>query len=762
MKNMIRLFAAWLQTICSSKGLGNRVRPVLIIFFIFHLSSFTSIAQTADNYRSTLRNRNVRIAETNLPIVFINVGGRMILRDSYILGRIKIIHNGDGAVNYGDTVSHPGQKVDYEGFIALQYRGNSSFDQSNKKPMTFRTLETNMLPDYGGAKKKVSLLGMAKDNKWGFIAPWCDEVMFRDVLSFELARPWMPWVPAARMCEVFLDGTYYGVYALCELVSKGKHRLDLDDPTLDAEGNIVADWHVSVDHGYDPYFASEYHPWQSPDGSQTAWHYTIKYEYGDPDDDEFWQLPEGSREALATDVERMEASFLGDDWLDPDHGYRSQIDPLSFVDYALATELSMNIDGYRLSTHLYRHSRQRADAEGIDPRWKLTLWDFNIAWGNANYYDGERTDRWQYLFNQNFSWDDCPVPFYWYRLLQDPDYVSMLQERWQLYRQTNHSDEAIMATVDSLASLLTSHGAASRNEQAWGIFSRSNIWPIPYYASSYDDALSYLKDWIAMRLQFLDKHLLPPRDILTVPVDIASGLTDDIVAENLPAVNFTSTGIDGSDRTFYAEQLRSSGGLPTSRHITTAREGVSYQLAPYNAANALTMKNIGSSGTITFSQPVATSEIFILATSGNGAARLTIQLNYDDGRSVNAGSYDVRDWSVRQPQGDEAVTRLGNIVRGSDQYSQDNHYCLFDFSVPVNAERRLASVTFTSANSAYASVMAVSRLADDSQGIDFALRPAPLAPSAVYQLDGRRLNGTSGKSIKIVRHADGTTHKILK
>ena len=37
-------------------------------------------AQSADNYRSRLRDAHVKVGETNLPIVFINVGGKMILQ----------------------------------------------------------------------------------------------------------------------------------------------------------------------------------------------------------------------------------------------------------------------------------------------------------------------------------------------------------------------------------------------------------------------------------------------------------------------------------------------------------------------------------------------------------------------------------------------------------------------------------------------------------------------------------------------------------
>ena len=720
-------------------------------------------AQSADNYRSRLRDAHVKVGETNLPIVFINVGGKMILRDSYILGSMKIIDNGEGNMNHADTTAFPGQHVDYEGWIALKYRGNSSFDASDKKPMAFRTLETNVLPDHGGAKQKVKILGMPKDNKWAFIAPWCDETMMRDVLSFELGRPWFDWVPQARMCEVILDGTYYGVFVLCERPSKGKHRLNLDDPG-EADGDLSGDYHVSVDHGYNPYFTSRYRPWQSLDGSKVARNYQIKYEYKDPEDEDFASLPAGTRVALHDEVNKMEASFLADDWDQPAGGYRDAIDVQSFIDYMLATELSMNIDGYRLSTHLYKHSQKRFETEGIDPRWKTTLWDFNIAWGNANYYDGEKTDRWQYELNMNFTGDDCPVPFYWYRMLQDEQYVDALKNRWQQYRQTNHSNQHIMQTVDSLATLIKAGGAADRNEQAWGIYGRYDIWPLYYYAVSYDDAINYLKTWIARRLLFLDRHLLPPRTLATEPIDIASGWNADIVAESLPAASYTNAPVDGADRTFYAETLRGSGGLPRQRTIISAYDGARFELAPYNADNVLSLRENGQQGTLEFQSPVSTDELFVLGTSGNGDSHVGATLNYSDGSSVYVGSYCIRDWSVRNDalRGDEAVTALGNIYRSNNSYSSDNHYCLFSFSIPVE-NRPLQSITFTSASGAYASIMALSALQNDETAVHNISDDMPKAaqPAAIFDIRGNRLNHMQ-RGINIVRTTNGRVMKVIR
>ena len=129
--------------------------------------------------------QSVQLTSTNLPIVWLEVDGQYIDRYERITARMKIIHNGDGQINYGDTVAQPGQNIDYEGYVALRYRGSSSFSMSDKKPYSFRPLDKPL--EEGGVKKKVNILGMGKDNNWALLAPYADKSMMRDLLAFEVS-----------------------------------------------------------------------------------------------------------------------------------------------------------------------------------------------------------------------------------------------------------------------------------------------------------------------------------------------------------------------------------------------------------------------------------------------------------------------------------------------------------------------------------------------------------------------------------------------
>ena len=405
----------------------------------------------------------VELTSTNLPIVWIEVGARDIDRYRRIDARMKIIDNGPGNLNYADTVAHPGQRIDYSGHIALRYRGNSTYNDSPKKPYSFRTLDGTL--KYG-SKKKVKILRMGKDDNWALMAPYSDKSMMRDM------------------------------YILCEVVSKGKHRLNLDKPGKDGDA-LTGDYLLEVDCNDEPTYTSHYHPVSSQGVPYKD--KVILIQYKSPDLDE---LNERQLAYINGRVNQMEAALASQDYRNPQTGYRRYIDVASFIDYQLATELGHNVDGYRLSGKFYKRR------DGLDGRFKMAIWDTNLAYGNTKNCEGWRTDTWIYQSNDVLygAGEVYLVPFWWYRLNSDPDYTNALKARWAQMRAANLSESRIMATVDSLATLLTSHGAEARNSQAWPRWGQY-VWPNYYIAKDFNDEIAYLKRWLHDRIAWMDEQL---------------------------------------------------------------------------------------------------------------------------------------------------------------------------------------------------------------------------------------------------------------
>ena len=132
----------------------------------------------------------------------------------------------------------------------------------------------------------------------------------------------------------------------------------------------------------------------------------------------------------------------------------------------------------------------------------------NLAYGNANYNEGYRTDTWAYQMNnilpERLSTD--MVPFWWYKLNKEAKYKQHLKERWVEYRRSNLRIDSLMAKIDSLATLLTVGGAEERNSRAypvWGIY----VWPNYYIARDFESEIAFLKRWLIDRIMWMDEHL---------------------------------------------------------------------------------------------------------------------------------------------------------------------------------------------------------------------------------------------------------------
>ena len=134
------------------------------------------------------------------------------------------------------------------------------------------------------------------------------------------------------------------------------------------------------------------------------------------------------------------------------------------------------------------------------------IWDFNLAFGNADYCSGGETNVWAYKLNDRCPGGMWPVPFWWERLLQDPNYVSKLKIRWNELRSDAFSNNSIIQKVDNYNQILKISGSMKRNFDRWpvlGIY----VWPNNYIGSNYEQEINYLKDWITQRLAWLDTNI---------------------------------------------------------------------------------------------------------------------------------------------------------------------------------------------------------------------------------------------------------------
>lgn len=127
------------------------------------------------------------------------------------------------------------------------------------------------------------------------------------------------------------------------------------------------------------------------------------------------------------------------------------------------------------------------------------IWDFNLAFGNAGYCEGQAFNVWVYKFNERCPDDFWIVPFWWERLLQDPAFVTQIKERWSLLRLGMLSETSIIGKIDSYSANLVEANAINKNFNTWPIIGEW-IWPNYFVGNTYVEENDYLKNFLKDRL----------------------------------------------------------------------------------------------------------------------------------------------------------------------------------------------------------------------------------------------------------------------
>ncbi|MEL7535089.1 MAG: CotH kinase family protein, partial [Bacteroidota bacterium] len=181
-------------------------------------------------------------------------------------------------------------------------------------------------------------------------------------------------------------------------------------------------------------------------------------------------------------------------------GYRHYIEPSSFIDFLIVNELAKNVDGYRLSTWLFKDREGR----GEDRLQMGPLWDFNLAFGNANYCTGGEPEGWVLNFNRFCPQDGWVINNWWDRLLGDPRFQEELEARWFALREDEFSEEKVLARVDAMVAEIGP--AAQRNFVQWGVMGEY-VWPNSFIGTSYQQEIDFLKNWLRARLRWMDANI---------------------------------------------------------------------------------------------------------------------------------------------------------------------------------------------------------------------------------------------------------------
>ncbi len=426
--------------------------------------------------------------ESNLPLVFIDTNGQFIRDEPKINAHMGIVYHGVGQLHNVDEAFN-----DYDGTIGIEWRGSSSQSWPKKQYAVETRTET-------GENNNVSLMGLPVENDWILNAPFIDKSLMRNVLAYDLSRRMGHYASRTRYCELFLNGEYQGIYILMEKIKRDNDRVDIAElDSTDLFGNAVTGGYIlkidKTDGANNEGFTSRYLPAGDSDRR-------VVYQYHDP---EYAEMRSQQIHYIQNYIHEFEEMMASDEFNDPVTGYPAWIDIDSFIDFLLVSEIAKNVDSYRLSTFFYKDRNSNDSRLHAGP-----IWDYNLGFGLANYYDGTDTDDWMISTLLAIGGNDWQVPFWWEKLVEDPVFYTRLKERWADLRQDVLDVTRIHNYIDAIADTLDQ--AQQRNFMLWSAPGEpgEGFWPVPDVFETfqtYQDEVDYLKWWIEERIEWMDQNI---------------------------------------------------------------------------------------------------------------------------------------------------------------------------------------------------------------------------------------------------------------
>jgi hypothetical protein len=241
--------------------------------------------------------------------------------------------------------------IEHETIAAqLRGRGNSTWFLSDKKPYRLRFDENT------------SILGMPKAKNYVLLAEYADKSLMRNVITQKMVSLMenLPYSLEVRFVELYVNEEYRGVYVLTEQVEVHKNKFTIES----IPGEVNTGYFFEMDQRF-------YDQNITP-----GWDWIvvrdIPYEIKEPDPDDLG-FTSTHATYLKAYIESVENALIAKS------NYNNLINLNNWIEHFIVHEFVKNVDVGWSSVFMYK--------EKDGPLQYGPLWDFDLAYGNADYID---------------------------------------------------------------------------------------------------------------------------------------------------------------------------------------------------------------------------------------------------------------------------------------------------------------------------------------------------------------------------------------
>lgn len=322
-----------------------------------------------------------------------------------------------------ELLDETGEVIFSDDLRSISGRGNQTFTYEKK------SYQLNL-------KTPADFMEMGTSDTWILLCNVYDPAYIRNKLTYEMAlQAGMSGSPKSEYIDVYFNGSYAGMYQLCEKVEIGENRLEIADleaqnRALNGEKLDYADTFISED-GRRKGIKLMRNPKDITGG------YLIEHDYGE----KFAEVTSGfitamnetfalknpghaSEEEVAYIgklMQEIEDAIKSEDGYHPVTGkhYTQYIDLESWADKYLVEEITRNNGGGSTSSYFYKPQDAISTKVYGGP-----VWDYDKGYGNASSFNKNTRDLGFLTLHVDYtSW--------FYYLYQHEDFVEMVKKEYR-------------------------------------------------------------------------------------------------------------------------------------------------------------------------------------------------------------------------------------------------------------------------------------------------------------------------------------------
>lgn len=382
------------------------------------------------------------------------------------------------------------------GLSSVKGRGNTSFNNYEKKPFSIKT------------RKECSILELGAGQDYALISNASDPTLIRnDIMRAMEEAMGIPFVQRGKFVDLYINQEYYGNYYLCTTMEIDTERINITDTeeamellysgeayesaenyeTANRKGKMLEVNPEDITGGYlverelELRYTADYKMMGSGFVTGTEEYFAVKSpKYCSGEQIEY----------LGNYFEEAEQAILSEDGKNSSTGkyYTDYIDSDSFVKRYLAEEISKNYDGGVASSYFYK------DSDLVDSRiYAAPGWDYDMSLGN--YVE------WMEEFSKDpkgiGKLEHHAYSTEWFSSLYDkPDYYEKIVQYYGRYASP-FMEKLITELLDGYYEKL--QASTAMNHTRWAKELAKN----PYY-SSREESFEILEDFVIKRKEFLD------------------------------------------------------------------------------------------------------------------------------------------------------------------------------------------------------------------------------------------------------------------